>query len=53
MTASQVRLAGAADEAGNVNLAWYDPREARMLIARSHDGGQSCLFYTSPSPRES
>ncbi len=41
MTASQVRLAGAADEAGNVNLAWYDPREARMLIARSPDGGQS------------
>ena len=41
LTAEDLRLAGAADDAGNVNVAWYDPRSNTMWTARSPDGGRT------------
>ncbi len=41
LTADQVRLAGAADGAGLVIVAWYDPRDSTLQTARSSDYGIS------------
>ncbi|MHB1295226.1 MAG: exo-alpha-sialidase [Anaerolineae bacterium] len=41
LTADEIHLAGAADDAGNVNIAWRDARESILWMARSADGGQT------------